>query len=228
NRNYFAYEKFKNDYDEFLAFGGFPQVVLEEDKNHKTNMLKDIFNAYFERDVKTLADFKQINILRDLILLLFQRVGSKLDFTKLASALNISRPTVYSYIAFLEQTYFFSFIAPWSKSVDREVSGTKKVYACDTGFVNLFAKVDEGNLLENAVYNCVRHFGKVNYYQKRSGGEIDFILPELSVALEVKRKADQRDVHKLKVLSAKLGYKESYVVSKDFVDFENTISVIDI
>ncbi len=228
NRNYFAFEKYKNDYKEFLTFGGFPQVVLENDVNQKIRLLKDIFNAYFEKDVNSLADFKQINILRDLILLLFQRIGSKLDISKLASALNISRPTIYSYLYFLEQTYFLSFITPYSKSVDREISGTKKVYACDTGFVNLFAKVDEGNLLENAVFNCVRHFGKVNYYQKRTGVEIDFLLPELGTALEVKSKADQRDINRLKGLSTKLGFNESYVITREFVDFKNVISTVDL
>ncbi|MCD4683680.1 MAG: ATP-binding protein [Bacteroidales bacterium] len=228
SRNYIAYEKYKKYYDEFLTFGGFPQVVLAENEEKKKIYLKDIFSSYFEKDVKTLADFKQINAFRDFILLLFQRIGSKLDISKLASALNLSRHTIYSYLSFLEQTYFISLITPYSKSVDREISGTRKVYACDTGFVNLFAKVDEGNLFENAVYNCVRHFGKVNYYQKRTGAEIDFILPELSVALEVKIKADQRDIDKLKNLSEKLGYKESYVVSKEFVDFQNVISVVNL
>lgn len=228
SRNYFVFEKFKNDYKEFLAFGGFPQVVLENDENHKNRMLKDIFNAYFEKDVKSLADFKEVTVLRDLILLLFQRIGSKLDISKLSSALNVSRPTIYSYLSFLEQTYFISLITPYSRSVDREISGTRKVYACDTGFVNLFARVDQGNLFENAVYNCVRHFGKVNYYQKRTGAEIDFILPELDTSLEVKTKADQRDIDKLKTLSGKLGFSDIYVISKEFVDFENVISVVDL
>lgn len=228
DRNYIAFEKYKKEYDEFLTFGGFPQVVLEDDENHKKQILKDIFSAYFEKDVRTMADFKQINILRDLILLLFQRIGSKLDISKLSSALNISRPTIYSYLSFLEQTYFISLITPFSKSIDREISGTRKVYACDTGFVNLFAKVDEGNLFENAVYNCIRHFGKVNYYQKRTGAEIDFILPEINVALEVKTKADKRDIDKLKNLAEKLKYKESYVISKEFVDFENVILTVNL
>jgi predicted AAA+ superfamily ATPase len=228
DRNYIAYEKHKKYYDEFLAYGGFPQVVLAENEGKKKIYLNDIFTSYFEKDVKSLADFKQINAFRDLILLLFQRIGSKLDISKLASALNISRHTVYSYLSFLEQTYFISLITPYSKNVDREISGTRKVYACDTGFVNLFARVDEGNLLENAVYNCIRHFGKVNYYQKRTGAEIDFILPELNTAIEVKTKADQRDVDKLNTLSEKLGYKESYVVSKEFVDLQKIISVIDL
>ncbi|MEZ5199053.1 MAG: ATP-binding protein [Bacteroidales bacterium] len=228
SRNYFAFEKYKNDYEEFLLYGGFPQVVLEKDENQKKRILKDIFSAYFEKDVKSMTDLKQLNILRDFILLLFQRIGSKLDISKLASALNISRPTVYSYLSFLEQTYFISLITPYSKSVDREISGTRKVYACDTGFVNLFARVDQGNLLENAVFNCIRHFGNVNYYQKRTGTEIDFVLPEISTALEVKTKADQRDIIKLKSLSEKLEHKESYIISKEFVDFKNVISTVDL
>jgi predicted AAA+ superfamily ATPase len=228
SRNYIAFEKLKMLYEEFLYFGGFPQVVLSDSQEDKKNQLNDIFTSYFEKDVKTLADFKQINVFRDLILLLCQRTGSKLDISKLSSALNVSRNTVYSYLSFLEQTYFFSFITPWSKSVDREISGTKKVFACDTGFVNLFARVDEGNILENAVYNCIRHFGKVYYYQKRSGVEIDFILPELDCAIEVKTKADKRDVIHLENVSKSLGFNNSYVVSRNFINLEKVISVVDL
>lgn len=228
NRNYIVYEKCKKYYDEFLIFGGFPQVVLAKNEDQKKIFLNDIFTSYFEKDVKSLADFKQINAFRDLIFLLMQRIGSKLDISKLASALNLSRHTIYSYLSFLEQTYFISLITPYSKSVDREISGTRKVYACDSGFVNLFARVDGGNLLENAVYNCIRQFGSVKYYQKRSGSEIDFLIPELNIALEVKTKADQRDINKLAGLADKLDYKECYVISKEFVDLKNVIPTINI
>ncbi len=227
-RNYIAFETTKKLYDEFLYFGGFPQVVLAKTPERKKEFLNDIFTSYFEKDVKTLADFKQINAFRDMILLLLQRTGSKIDISKLASALNISRHTVYSYLAFLEQTYFISLISPYSKSIDREISGTKKIYACDTGFVNLFARVDEGNLLENAVHNCIQHFGTLNYYQKRSGAEIDFLIPELETALEVKTKADQRDVIRLENVGKSLGFRHNFVISRDFVDLDKIISVIDI
>lgn len=227
-RNYIAFETIKKLYDEYLYFGGFPQVVLADSQEDKKNSLNDIFTSYFEKDVKTLSDFKQITAFRDLILLLLQRTGSKIDISKLSSALNISRHTVYSYLAFLEQTYFFSLISPYSQSVDREISGTKKIYACDTGFVNLYAKVDEGNLFENAVYNCIRHFGKVNYYQKRSGVEIDFILLEMECVLEVKTKADKRDIIRLENVSKSLGFKNNFVISRDFVDMNKVISVVDL
>lgn len=227
-KNYIAYEQIKTYFDEFVTYGGFPQVVLAEDEKTKKLYLNDIFSSYFEKDVKSLTDFTQIGVFRDLILLLLQRTGTKLDISKIASALNVSRNTIYSYITFLEQTYFFSFLSPYSKSVDREVSGTRKVFACDTGFLNLFARADAGNILENAVFNCIRHAGHVNYYQKRTGAEIDFLLPDLSVALEVKTKAGLGDLNKLKHLSEKLGFEESYIISKEFVELDQCISVVDL
>src|SRR3989339_1198736 len=90
-KNLIIYEKTKKFYDEYEKFGGFPEVVLENDSSQKKLILNDIFKSYFEKDVKNLSDFKQINILRDLILLLMQRAGSKIDISKLASQLSVSR-----------------------------------------------------------------------------------------------------------------------------------------
>jgi len=73
--------------------------------------LEDIFKSYFEKDVKILADFKNLNAFRDLLILLLERVGAKLDISKLASEVGVSRATVYSYIYFLKETYFFEFSA---------------------------------------------------------------------------------------------------------------------
>ena len=61
---------------------------------------------------------------------------------------------------------------------DREISGTKKVYFCDNGLLNQFARVSEGSLLENAVFLNLRKYGNLNYYQRCTGTEIDFILPD--------------------------------------------------
>ncbi|MFQ5640756.1 MAG: ATP-binding protein, partial [bacterium] len=131
NKNAISYEKTKKLFEEYLAFGGFPQVVLADGEAQKKLYLKDIFTSYFEMDVRRLADFRQLSAFRDMLLLLMQRVGSKLEISKLASEIGISRETVYSYLSFLQGTYFIFLIPPFSRNVDREVSGTKKVYFCD-------------------------------------------------------------------------------------------------
>ncbi len=227
-RNKVAYERYKTYYSEYLQFGGFPQVVLAETNDKKTRYLNDIFNSYFEKDVKSLADFKNIRAFRELLMLLIRRTGSKLDVSKIASSLNLSRPTVYSYLAFLEQTYFISMITSYSASVDRELSRSKKVYICDTGIINLFPNIDEGNIFENAVYHNLKSHGKLNYYQNRAGVEIDFILSDQKIAFEVKTKAIPQHVQRLKRLASNLKLNEYYVISKDFASIENVILSINV
>lgn len=216
NKNFISYEKAKKLFEEYLAFGGFPQVVLADGEAQKKLYLKDIFTSYFEMDVRRLADFRQLSVFRDMLLLLMQRVGSKLEISKVASEIGMSRETVYSYLSFLQGTYFIFLIPPFSRNVDREVSGTKKVYFCDNGMINLFGKVSDGSLLENAVFQNLRHYGRVNYYQKRSGAEIDFILPDERMAFEVKKRGREQDYRRLEKLCHSLNMKEGYVISQDF------------
>jgi predicted AAA+ superfamily ATPase len=227
-KNFIAYQKTIKFYEEYLAFGGFPQVVLASDESQKRLYLKDIFTSYFEMDVRRLADFRQMGAFRDTLLLLMQRVGSKLEISKLASDIGISRETVYSYLAFLEASYFIFRISPFSRNVDREVSGTRKVYFCDNGIINLFGKVSDGALLENAVFANLRHWGKVHYYQRRSGAEIDFVLFEKNVAFEVKKRAHEQDYVKLLKISNSLGLDACYVISQNFSNAPGTILAQDL
>jgi len=228
NKNRIAYEKVIKYYEEYLKFGGFPQVALTEDESEKKLLLKDIFTSYFEMDVRRLADFRHITAFRDMLLLLMQRVGSKLDISRISSEIGVSRETVYSYLAFLEGSYFISRISPFSRNADREVSGTRKIYFCDNGIINMFGNISAGALLENAVYMNIRQLGAVNYYQKRSGAEIDFVLPDHSLALEVKRTADERDVSRLERLCENLGLKNGYVISQKFSELSNCILAPDL
>ncbi len=228
NKNKIEYEKLKKFYEEYLEFGGFPQVVLAESIEKKQELLIDIFKSYFEKDVQNLADFREINTFRDLLLLLLKRIGAKLDISKLASEMGISRATIYSYLSFLEKTYFISFISPFTRSVDREVSGTKKVYICDNGMAKYIGKCDEGKLLENSIFHNLRKYGEIKYYQKRSGAEIDFILNEQNTALEVKHKGSERDYQKLKKTAEKLNFKEYHIITKEFINKKGFIIALDI
>lgn len=215
-KNLIGFERVKKLYDEHVAFGGFPQVVNEEKTSQKILHINDIFKSYFEKEVKLLSDFRDIKAFRDLLLLLMERISSKLDISKLSSEVGISRETVYSYLSFLEGTYFITLVSPFSRSVDREVSGAKKVYLCDTGILNQFAKVSEGGLFENSVFNNLRKYGKIYYYQRRSGGELDFIINE-KVAIEGKMRGSAQDIKKARRIAKELGLSESYIVTREFM-----------
>jgi len=225
-KNRISYEKLKHYYEEYLEFGGFPGVVISDNQNDKKLRLNDIFKSYFEKDVKTLADFKEIKAFRDLILLLMQRVGSKMEISKIASEIGVSRETVYSFLSFLEATYFVHFIRPFSRNVDKEVSGSRKVFLCDNGLLNKFAKVSGGALFENSVFLNLRKYGEIHYYQKRSGAEIDFIVN--SIALEAKIKGTDFDLKNLRKAALSIGIKKYYLLTHNFSNKENIIPALEL
>jgi len=209
-------------YDEFLKLGGFPGVVAKDDFQEKKKALDDIFSSYFQLEVVQLGDFRKTSTVRDLMLLLMQRAGSRLDIQKLSSELGVSRPSIYEYLAFLEGTYFIHLIKPFSKSKDVEVRGSEKVYICDSGLLNNTVQVSEGALFENNIFQLLRPKGRLHYYQKAKSREIDFILNGKE-AYEVKLRASARDLASFEKTSKELNIEKFKLVSKSYTNLTNTL-----
>jgi len=216
NKNIVAFEKTQKYYAAYLTWGGFPQIVLANSEAQKRMILKDIFNSYFQKDVLSLADFRKISRFEDLIFLLLERTGSRLDITRLSQEVGVSRETVYNYLSFLSGTYFIFLLPPFSRKRDSEIRKRKKVYICDNGFLSLFSRVSEGALLENAVYLNLKKYGQLSYFQTPAGREIDFILNKEGIALEVKKRGYKSDYNKLTRLSENLKMKGHYIISQAF------------
>lgn len=216
-------KKYETDYEDYLRYGGFPAVVLAPAAKTKELVIKNIFSSFFEKDLKVLSDYKDIQELRDLLLLLVPRVGSMLDVSRLASELAVNRPKVYQYLEFLQGTFVIRLLPRFAKGIDRSVAGGKKVYFSDTGLLNAIGQVNDAQLFENAVVNQLLSYGPVSFFNKRNQAEIDAIWDK-KIAFEIKLKGTDNDAKKLKALSAGLGIKTCKVLSKSFVEKEGFVS----
>lgn len=220
----FYHKKFEADYESFLFHGGFPAVVLEADAQTRKLILKNIFASFFEKDLKILSDYKDVQELRDLLLLLVPRIGSLLDVSRLASELGINRPKIYSYLEFLQGTFIIKLLPRYAKGIDRSVAGGKKVYFSDTGLLSIIGQVNDSQLFENAVVNQLAKYGQINFYNKYNTAEIDIILDK-KLTFEVKLKGTEKDYLKLNKLSKELKISSAgYVISKSFTPKEGFIS----
>lgn len=222
NQNRTGFEQRSLDYNNYIEFGGFPEVVLTKDVEIKKAVLKNIFASFFEKDIKILTDIKDVRELRDLILLLVPRTGNILDITKLASELGVNRVKIYNYLEFLEGVFFMQLIPKFSRSIDRSIAGGKKVYFADTGILNVIGKVNDGQLFENAVANQIKLYGNLSFYNQRNTAEIDFILNN-ETAFEVKLTATEKNLIRTKQLAEKIGIKQSFLISRNYCNLENTI-----
>ncbi len=209
-------------YEEYITFGGFPGVVLKNSHEEKKKALEEVFSSFFQMEVVTLSNFRRNEIVRDLMLLLIERIGSKIDIQKLSKELKVSRPTLNEYISFLEATYFITTIRPFGKGKDFEIKKMPKVYLCDSGLANCLAPLDTGRLFENSIFQNLRSRGELNYYQRKSGGEIDFILNKKD-AYEVKVTPHEPDIKKIRKITRELNLDEFKIVSKNYTELEGTI-----
>lgn len=223
----YYHEKYLFHYEQFMEYGGFPEVAVTADISLKRMVLRNIFTSFFEKDLRLLSDIKDIRELRDLILLLVPRTGNLLDMTRLANELGINRVKAYQLIEFLQGVFFLYLVPKYARSADRSVAGGKKVYFSDTGLLNIIGKVNEGQLFENTVANQLLQYGPLSFYNKQNTAEIDFILDQ-QIAVEVKKTGTTSDLAKLQHNAKRLGLSASYLVSGKHLDIEGYISPVGI
>ncbi|MCY7327636.1 MAG: ATP-binding protein [Saprospiraceae bacterium] len=220
------YNRFKAWYEEFVRFGGFPQVVLAGTEEDKIVFLQDIINAYIELDIRLLSDFDASATLYRLIRLLAARSGTLLEVSGVTGVLGADRRKVGAYLELLERTYFIYLVAPFTKNTDKEIAYRKKVFLADTGILNQLAQVSSGQVFENAVFLQLLWSGiaDIRYYQTKSGAEIDFVLDQ-KTAVEVKETPHSGDLVTLLNRSGTLGLPESRLIGRypPGEDFRNFI-----
>jgi hypothetical protein len=210
----YEFERLKDHYEDYLLYGGLPSVVLEERPSVRKDLLNDIFSSYINIDVRTLADFQKIGELQQLLRVLALRIGNKVDMTKLASVVGISRPTLTQFLEFLEKTYVIARLPAFAGG-DKPASLGKKLYFCDNGIAGILAQVSEGALFENAIHNQLARFGELSYLSKGSEYEVDFVLKQKKpVAFEVKYHPTASDGEKLNRIAEKHGIKQKWLVGK--------------
>ncbi|MBK9013461.1 MAG: ATP-binding protein [Saprospiraceae bacterium] len=208
------YDLYGSLYEEYIRFGGFPEVVLSGSATEKEDYLSDIINSYIELDIKLLSDFEMTDSLYKLMLLLAGRVGGKLDYTKIASILGINRHKTKDYLSLLEHTYFVRLVRPISNGIDKALTNEPKVYFSDTGVLNKLQKgLSSGHVFENAIANQLAQLGQLNYFEKSRSKEIDFILNE-KLAYEVKETPALQHLNTVKHNSAAIGLDEYHLVGR--------------
>jgi hypothetical protein len=145
--------------------------------------------------------------------MLAARAGTRLDYSKLSSLTGISRPSVYNYMDLLENTFIITRVPVLAKNPDREIVKAPKIFINDNGLLNQLAEVSSGVQFENAVFNQLKFYGKLQYYSLKTGKEIDFILDE-KTAIEVKETATAQDLTRIKNLSKNINISNAVILSR--------------
>ena len=209
-----SYDLYNRSYEEFIRYGGFPEVVLAENNADREDYLSDVINSYIELDIKLLSDFEMTDSLYKLMLLLAGRVGNKLDYSKLSNIIGLNRHKIKAYISLLEHTYFIRLIRPFSKGIDKELTSRPKIYFSDTGVLNKLQKgLSSGHVFENAIANQLAPFGQLNYFETSKSREVDFISNQ-KTAYEAKETPAIQHLKTLKYNANLLGLQQFHLIGR--------------
>ncbi|MFH1541301.1 MAG: ATP-binding protein [Elusimicrobiota bacterium] len=68
-------KELKTLYKEYVVFGGYPAIVLEENIEKKEIKLKQIITTYIKKDIRDIADIRDIDKFNDLVKILALQTG---------------------------------------------------------------------------------------------------------------------------------------------------------
>ena len=183
-------------FTEFILYGGYPKIVLTPDVSVKERYLQQIIDTYIRKDIRDLAEIKDVNKFNHLLEILASQSGNLLNVTELANTCNLSRETVERYLFLLEQTYILRLARPFSRNLRSELTKTPKIFFYDTGLMQMLwlkrlQKEILGAVFETGLFGeFVKHYGadKIHFWRTKDKKEIDFVLALTEGVLPIEAK----------------------------------------
>ncbi|MBI5551722.1 MAG: ATP-binding protein [Desulfobacterales bacterium] len=198
-----------------MAYGQFPEVLVQAADEEKHRVLVNYRNTYFTRDLMQLANIENLEGLMTVFQHLARSLGSHLEVSNFAREANISHPTAKKYLNALQQSQLVFKLYGYQYGPAKRYIKAAKSYFADNGIVHsLNAAVGEGPLLENFVIAEFEKRRKLNllpveqlyYYKSAAGNEIDLVfdLDGAVHAVEIKatRNPGPKEVRNLKQFGA--------------------------
>lgn len=242
----------KEAFDEYMTFGGMPQILSFSNPELKSEYLKSLYTETYLRDIKERYQIKNDEDMVNLLDFISSAIGSLTNPTKLANTFEtvkkekISRNTVCSYLEYICE----SFLA--EKALRYDVKGKKyldtpyKFYFTDLGLRNArlnFRQLEPSHMMENIIYNELRirgfnvDVGVVPIVRRNEDGkqervrlEIDFVCNKGSQKYYIQSAYQMLDEQKIKQEEASLrnvddSFKKIIVVADNIIVRRNEAGI---
>ena len=196
------YSAYDGDYDEaweeYMTYGGLPQVVQFSVERQKAEYLKNIFTNVYIRDVVERNNIKNVDEIGTLVDILASAIGAPTNPTKISNTfksergINYSNKTISNHIDYLAEAFLISKAERYDIKGRKYVGANLKYYFSDVGLRNArlnFRQQEPTHIMENIFYNelLIRGYnvdvGIVDVYARNDYGktirkqfEVDFVV----------------------------------------------------
>jgi len=225
-------------FDEYIEFGGFPEVVIEKNKESKVKDIESYLELTIYKDIIERYKIKDSILIKWFIRSVASCYSSELSINKIYLTLKsqgrqISKDELYSYASIVEDSLFVFYLPKFSHSL-RKREPTSKVYLSDVGFTKLIeTNEDTGKKMENIVYlELVRRktpFQELFYWKNVQQEEVDFVVKENNKIRELiqvckdlsNNETKQREIRSLLKASKDLKCQNLSIITENYESEEN-------
>ena len=237
-------DTFLNLFEEYITYGGYPEVVLLNSRKEKIEKLESIANAYIQKDIREFANIENIDAYNNLLKYIAINSGNLTNISSIGKTIGIANDTVKKYINLLSETFIIGKLKPFFTNKTKELSKNYKLFFKDNGVRNLqllnfnfsYNRVDKGILYENYVYNALENNKNLltenYYYRTHLQTEIDFIskTEDIFKLIEVKSSHYTKKVRAFTGFETKyldkLNISEKIIVNNSNLNYENGLKYI--
>ena len=183
--------------------GGFPDSYLATDDDLAMDWLENLVRTYLERDVPQMGFRVPAARLRRLWTMLAHLQGETINYSKLASNLEVDAKTVSHYIDILTDLLLVRRLEPWHTNVKKRLVKSPRYYVRDSGILHrllginsydellsnpVLGKSWEGFAVEN-ILSVLPGRAETYFYRTAAGAEVDLVIRMTSSeiwAIEIK------------------------------------------
>jgi len=179
-----ARTRIKQLLDEYMEYGGFPEVVLSRGK---LRILLSYFETMIVRDVIERFNIREREKIRTIAKFYLTNISSPISFNKISRFLNIPLTTVERFSDYLETANVVFFLKKFSFSFKQQEKAQRKIYSADVGLSNAvgfrFSK-NHGRIMENIVAVELKRRQSFNpqmeiyYWKDYQQREVDFVVKD--------------------------------------------------
>ena len=154
--------------DEYLTYGGLPQILSYKTEKQKVDYLKNLFTKTYISDIVGRYNVKHEEELGELVNIVASAVGSLTNPTKIVNTFStvknvkISNDTVKKWLDYLCDSFLVSRSMRYDVKGRRYIDTPSKYYFSDLGLRNArlnFRQNEKTHLMENLIYNELLYRG---------------------------------------------------------------------
>lgn len=219
--------------DEYLEFGGFPEVVLEKNNELKLKILESYLDLTVYKDIVERHGIKDSMLIKWFIKSMASSYAKEISTNKLYLTLKsqgrkVSKDELYVYASLLSDALFVFYLPKFSWSV-RKREPVNKAYLCDVGFARVIEITkDRGKKMENAVFleltGRMTPLTELYFWKNIQQEEVDFVVKEASKISQLIQVSDniddvgtkKREIRSLLKAGRELNCKNLLVITEDY------------